>query len=131
MCQCFSAGKLSKTGKPLFVILSAGYLAAGILEPVRGGEELRFLKGMSERENCLSERGKKGGGIRNTGLTKQGFKKMLFDRDIPEGIGFVPAGGEKPVGVTGAQEVNKTGWKEKAVPVYLFLKLPDKKDVNE
>lgn len=59
MCQCFSAGKLNKTGKPLFVILSAGYLAAGILEPVRGG-------------------------------------------------------GEKPVGVTGAQEVNKTGWKEKA-----------------
>lgn len=76
MCQCFSAGKLNKTGNPLFVILSAGYLAAGILEPVRGG-------------------------------------------------------GEKPVGVTGAQEVNKTGWMEKAAPVYLFLKLPDKKDVNE
>lgn len=76
MCQCFSAGKLNKTGNPLFVILSAGYLAAGILEPVRGGEE-------------------------------------------------------KPVGVTGAQEVNKTGGKEKAAPVYLLLKLPDKKDVNE
>ena len=39
MCQCFSAGKLNKTGKPLFGILSAGYLAAGILEPVRGGGE--------------------------------------------------------------------------------------------
>ena len=32
------AGKLDEIGKPFFIVLSAGYLTAGILEPVGGGD---------------------------------------------------------------------------------------------
>ena len=53
---------------------------------------------------------------------------MFFDRDIPERIGFILTGGEQPVRVAGAQEVDEAGRKEKVAPVYLLLKLPFEHD---